>query len=143
MQPTVSSEPSIRAVKQQIQKPLTGAQQHLLQSTSQLPPGSNVAQFMNQLDDVSPTIPDAVTEFYMKKCGVESMDPKVTRLISLATQKFISDIIVDASMQAKAKQTGPPPKKGTKDTKMALTNDVLEPVLKEYGLNLVKAPYHH
>jgi hypothetical protein len=60
-----------------------------------------LADFINDLDEYSPTIPDAVALHYMEKNGVETNDPKVVRLLSLAAQKLVSDIALDAMQQAK------------------------------------------
>ncbi|CAI4223669.1 unnamed protein product [Auanema sp. JU1783] len=140
--PGLPSEPSVRQVRAQISKPLTPAQQHLIQTTVQPPPGTNLRDFINNLEDYAPTIPDAVTMHYMNSAGIDCADPRVVRLISLATQKYISDIVLDSMQQARMKGLGQT-KKGTKDTKYTLTSEVLEPVLKEYGVDIVKPPYHH
>uniref|UniRef100_A0A1I7WQG7 Transcription initiation factor TFIID subunit 10 n=1 Tax=Heterorhabditis bacteriophora TaxID=37862 RepID=A0A1I7WQG7_HETBA len=140
--PGLASEPSIMHVRSAIQRPLTNVQQQLIQSTVQPPPGSNLRDFINNLEDYTPTIPDPVTLHYMNTAGIDCTDPRVVRLISLATQKYISDIVLDAMQQARMKGLGQT-KKGTKETKYTLTNEILDPVLKEYGIEIVKPPYHH
>ena len=57
--------------------------------------------FHPQLIDLSNTaqIPDAVTNYYMTKAGLPpppQTDPRLARLLALATQKFIADIAADA-----------------------------------------------
>ena len=47
----------------------------------------------------SPQIPDAVTHYYMTKAGLPpppQTDPRLARLLALATQKFIADVAADA-----------------------------------------------
>ena len=46
-----------------------------------------IATFMESLDEFTPTIPDALTNHYLKMCGVPEPDVRITRLISLAAQK--------------------------------------------------------
>ncbi|ETN76408.1 transcription initiation factor TFIID subunit [Necator americanus] len=91
----------------------------------------NMRDFINELEDYVPTIPDAVTMHFMRSCGCDCSDPRIVRLVALATQKYVSDIILDAMQQARMKGLGQT-KKGTKETRYCLTNDILEPVLKEY-----------
>lgn len=46
-----------------------------------------------------PQIPDAVTNFYLAKAGLPpppQTDPRLARLLALATQKFIADIAADS-----------------------------------------------
>ncbi len=71
---------------------------------------------------------------------IQVMDPRIVRLISLAAQKFTSDVMLDAMQQARMKGLGQI-KKGTKDTRYTLTMELLEPVLAEYGINVAKPPY--
>ncbi|VDK74408.1 unnamed protein product [Litomosoides sigmodontis] len=115
------------------QKSIPESQQAALLASGSVPQGTSLRDFVNDLDNYVPTIPDAVTIHYMKKSGVDCADSRVIRLFSLAAQKFTSDIILDAMQQARMKGLGQT-KKGTKETRYTLTSELLEPVLAEYGI---------
>ncbi|VDM99260.1 unnamed protein product [Thelazia callipaeda] len=133
-----ASRPSINQQKSTLDSQPYAA---LLASGPVLPGTSlRLVDFVNDLDNYVPTIPDAVAIHYMKKCGVDCADSRVIRLFSLASQKFISDIVLDAMQQARMKGLGQT-KKGTKETRYTLTLELLEPVLAEYGIELKKPPY--
>lgn len=102
-----------------------------------------LADFLMQLEEYTPTIPDAVTGYYLNRAGFEASDPRIIRLISLASQKFISDIANDALQYCKMKGTasGSSRSSKTKDKKYTLTMEDLSPALSEYGVN-VKKPYY-
>ncbi|KAK4101778.1 transcription initiation factor IID, TAF10 subunit [Parathielavia hyrcaniae] len=60
---------------------------------------TSLKEFMNKMDDYAPIIPDAVTNYYMTRAGLPpppQTDPRLARLLALATQKFIADIAADA-----------------------------------------------
>ena len=64
------------------------------------------------------------------------------RLISLASQKFVSDIVNDALQHSKMRNaTQNNAKKVNKDKRYTLTMEDLTPALAEYGIN-VKKPYY-
>jgi transcription initiation factor TFIID subunit 10 len=47
----------------------------------------------------APQIPDAVTHYYMTRAGLPpppQTDPRLARLLALATQKFVADVAADA-----------------------------------------------
>ncbi|XP_036345316.1 transcription initiation factor TFIID subunit 10b-like isoform X1 [Rhagoletis pomonella] len=108
-----------------------------------------LSDFMLQLGDYVPTVPDAVTACYLNSAGFESNDPRIVRLISVATQKFISDVANDALQQCKtrcnsqnvAQGTHTPGPKATKDRKYTLTMEDLAPALADYGITVRKAQY--
>ncbi|KAG9332850.1 hypothetical protein AGOR_G00134680 [Albula goreensis] len=101
-----------------------------------------LADFLMQLEDYTPTIPDAVTGYYLNRAGFEASDPRIIRLISLAAQKFISDIANDALQHCKMKGTASGSSRSkTKDKKYTLTMEDLSPALSEYGINVKKPHY--
>ncbi|KAI2558494.1 TAF10 isoform 4, partial [Pan troglodytes] len=87
-------------------------------------------------------IPDAVTGYYLNRAGFEASDPRIIRLISLAAQKFISDIANDALQHCKMKGTASGSSRSkSKDRKYTLTMEDLTPALSEYGINVKKPHY--
>ncbi|GLV38765.1 TBP-associated factor 10 [Carabus blaptoides fortunei] len=101
-----------------------------------------------QLEDYNPTIPDAVTAYYLRTSGFEAADPRLLRLISLAAQKFISDIANDALQHCKTRSnnsssshSGSKGSKSSKDRRYALTMEDLVPALAEYGITVKKPHY--
>mmetsp|Transcript_14604 Transcript_14604/g.61675 ORF Transcript_14604/g.61675 Transcript_14604/m.61675 type:complete len:130 (-) Transcript_14604:1694-2083(-) len=117
-----------------------------------LPPGlqglteMEVEKLLIDLDEFTPTIPDALTNHYLKISGIREPDIRATRLVSLAAQRFISQVSADAracaqqrfEMQAKDKrERGLDPR----DRRVMLTIDDLHAALNDYGLDLRKPEY--
>ncbi|XP_038199733.1 transcription initiation factor TFIID subunit 10-like [Arvicola amphibius] len=101
-----------------------------------------LVDFLMQLEDYTPMIPDAVTGFYLNRAGFEASDPGIVRLISLAAQKIISDIANGALQHCKMKGTAPGSSRSkSKDRKYTLTMEDLTPALSEYGINVKKPHY--
>lgn len=102
--------------------------------------GPPVADLLSQLEDYSPAIPDAVTQHYLSSSGFNTDDPRIVRLISLAAQKYISDIANDALQHCKMRGAGVTNKKN-KDRKYVLSNEDLGAALADQGITLKKPPY--
>ncbi|EAT42761.1 AAEL005742-PA [Aedes aegypti] len=113
--------------------------------------GQILSDFLVQLEDYTPTIPDAVTSYYLNSAGFEASDPRIVRLISIAAQKFISDVANDALQHCKTRTSNAPSSghgssknqnaKLSKDRKYTLTMEDLQPALNDYGITVRKAHY--
>ncbi|ROV96964.1 hypothetical protein VSDG_04103 [Cytospora chrysosperma] len=60
---------------------------------------TSLKEFLAKIDDYAPIIPDGVTNYYMTKAGLPpppQTDPRLAKLLALATQKFVADIAADA-----------------------------------------------
>ena len=57
---------------------------------------SDLAGFMLALDEYAPTLPEEVTQYYLSRGGMNVADPRINKLVSLAADKFMADIIFDA-----------------------------------------------
>ncbi|KAK7030637.1 transcription initiation factor TFIID subunit 10 [Favolaschia claudopus] len=112
-----------------------------------------LAEFMLMLDDYEPLIPNEVTDYYLQRVGFECEDVRLKRLLSLAAQKFVSDIAADAYQHARIRtnaqggrsRTNQPfagPNSNKDKTRTALTMDDLSAALSEYGINSRKPDFY-
>eukprot|EP01117_Protostelium_nocturnum_P000675 TRINITY_DN10796_c0_g1_i1.p1 TRINITY_DN10796_c0_g1~~TRINITY_DN10796_c0_g1_i1.p1 ORF type:complete len:117 (-),score=42.05 TRINITY_DN10796_c0_g1_i1:151-501(-) len=97
-----------------------------------------IENFLHSLQEFAPTIPDEVTRYYLQKGGFQCSDIRVQRLVGLAAQKFLTDLINESLQYAKIRQSQ---NKGKKNQKLALTMEDLTHSLKEYGINVKKPQY--
>ena len=118
-------------------------------------PGELLDDFCSKLHDVNSTIPDPVILHYMKKAGFLVNDTKLVKIVSLASQKFIAEIINDCMQFHKIKTSSkttlqllaPQKSSGSNDSNKQQTNTAvltiedLSTVLQDYGIN-VKKPYY-
>lgn len=79
----------------------------------------------------------------MNKAGLDCEDPKLKKVLALATQKFVTDIATDAMQHSRVRTGGSGSSKGEKrrDKKVTLTVEDLGAALSEYGINLKRPPY--
>ena len=89
---------------------------------------------------MAPTIPDQYTNSVLKTVGVGEPDVRVTRLISLAAQKFMQQIADDCfKVQANKLAALPKDEKLRKiNQRVVLTTETLGEVLSEYGVSMKK-----
>ncbi|KAF9457527.1 transcription initiation factor TFIID 23-30kDa subunit-domain-containing protein [Collybia nuda] len=140
------------------------ASTHAVGTTSTLQPQSRqaaedarkdrtLAEFMLMLDDYEPLIPNEVTDYYLQRVGFECEDVRLKRLLSLAAQKFVSDIAADAYQharirtnatggRARANQPLTGPGSAKDKTRTTLTMDDLSSALSEYGINARKPEFY-
>lgn len=114
------------------------------QSTSEQMPnsaGQPLIDFLQYMENYKPSVPDSITSHFMQSNGFETNDPRILRLISIASQKFIADIANDSLQHCKMRTALNQNKKPTKDKRYSFTFEDLNPVLTEYGINIKKPQY--
>ncbi|PRP75794.1 transcription initiation factor TFIID subunit 10 [Planoprotostelium fungivorum] len=94
--------------------------------------------FLASLGEFIPTIPDEVTKYYLEKTGFQCPDVRVQRLISIAAQKFVTEMIHQSLQHAKLRQSA---QKGKKEKKLVFKMEDLIFALKEYGIVMKKPQY--
>jgi len=101
---------------------------------------TDLYRFLEDLDETAPTIPDQYTNSVLKTVGVNAPDVRVTRLISLAAQKFMQQIADDCfKVQANKLTALPKDEKLRKiNQRVVLTTETLGEVLSEYGVSVKK-----
>ncbi|XP_051162039.1 transcription initiation factor TFIID subunit 10-like [Leptopilina boulardi] len=103
--------------------------------------GQPLSDFLLQLEDYTPTLPDSITEHYLRTGGFNTTDARIVRLVSLAAQKFISEISNDALQHCKTRGANLNTKTKIKDRRYTLTMEDLTPAVAEYGI-IVKKPHY-
>ncbi|KAF8552394.1 transcription initiation factor IID, TAF10 subunit [Imleria badia] len=110
-----------------------------------------LAEFLLMLDEYEPLIPNEVTDYYLQRVGFDCEDVRLKRLLSLAAQKFVSDIASDAYQHARirtnaaggrARATVSGPGAAKDKTRTTLTMDDLSAALAEYGINARKPEFY-
>ncbi|KAL9597938.1 MAG: hypothetical protein Q9219_004828 [cf. Caloplaca sp. 3 TL-2023] len=68
----------------------------------------SLREFMEKMDEYSPIIPDAVTSHHLLLAGLppDSVPQPLSRLLALATQKFIADVAADAYQYSRMRASG-------------------------------------
>ncbi|XP_022214897.1 transcription initiation factor TFIID subunit 10 [Drosophila obscura] len=111
---------------------------------------ADVDELLRQLEDYTPTLPDALTVHMLKSAGFSKVDPQIVRLVSVSAQKFISDIANDALQHCKTRTTNiqhssghssSKDKKNPKDRKYTLAMEDLVPALADHGITMRKPQY--
>ena len=85
-----------------------------------------------------------MTSHYLASAGLETTDPRIVKLVSLAAQKFVSDVAADALTHCKMKQNTAAKKGGPggKDKKLIMTTEDLSQALSEQGVSVKKPMYY-
>ena len=104
------------------------------------PTEENMMKFMKNLENYETSVPKSITMNLLRQSGMEVTDPKIVALVSVAAQKFISDIAFDALTHCKMRQANSL-RKGIKDKKYSMNTEDLSVALKEKGIALKKPMY--
>ena len=104
----------------------------------------DLEEILGKVENYKSTIPDNVTETILQSSGLNNCSPVVTRLISLAAQKFISDISYEALQHCKMRGGGKDQKSKSsgRDRKYAMTTEDLVVALSDQGVTVKKPPYY-
>ena len=103
----------------------------------------NFLSVVESLDDYTTTVPNTLTASILSRAGMDTADQRMVTLVSLAAQKFISDLASDALTHRKMRQASSNHiKKGNKEKKYAMTTDDLAIALQDKGIAVKKPPYH-
>ncbi|KAJ2610543.1 hypothetical protein H4S08_003576 [Coemansia sp. RSA 1365] len=133
---------SVVAGEQQQQQQQVGSASGRMLSRLEIQGEKSLAEFLVQMDNYAPIIPEALTDYYLAQAGFECSDVRIKRLLALATQKFISDVATDAFQYNRIRQQASKEKKfHSKDRKTVLSMEDLTAALAEYGVNIKKPDY--
>uniref|UniRef100_A0A3Q0KLP8 Isopentenyl-diphosphate delta-isomerase n=2 Tax=Schistosoma mansoni TaxID=6183 RepID=A0A3Q0KLP8_SCHMA len=97
---TVTPKTSITSVVDSCQTTSVTTSSVPVSSSSENTSGVLLSNLWTQLDHIQSTIPDRLSIAMLESAGVqmENSDPRLARLISLAGQKFLTDILSDAML---------------------------------------------
>ena len=97
---------------------------------------TNLNNFLSNLDEYSPTIPEAVTEFYMNRGGVEVGDPRMVKLVALAADHFLAKTIFESRQVCLLRQENTASSSAkSKKRKIAEVSNKTEDTLQEEDLD--------
>lgn len=97
-----------------------------------------LTSILDAIEDFDSSIPNSVVQHFLNVSGMQTTDQRIVRLIAVAAQKFIHDIVTDSLQHCKLR--GALGKK-TKDKKYTLTIEDLAAALADYGIEVRRQPY--
>eukprot|EP01031_Cornospumella_fuschlensis_P038125 gene38125-46323_t len=56
--------------------------------------------FLQALDAYNPTVPEALTHYYLERSGADIKDDRITKLVSLAADKLLTEML-DTSIETR------------------------------------------
>ncbi|EGD82806.1 hypothetical protein PTSG_03455 [Salpingoeca rosetta] len=101
-----------------------------------------LASLLSSIKHFVPLIPDEVVKQCLATAGVETDDENVIRLVSLAAQKFVSDVARDAYRYNQHRLNDAKKKTVVKDRENTLTMEDLSHALTDHNMTVVKPQYY-
>jgi transcription initiation factor TFIID subunit 10 len=101
-----------------------------------------VEDLLAAMETFVPTIPEEVTQHYLRQTGFQTSDERIVRLVTLAAQKFATDIVEDSLQRCKWRREQLRGKDRTDDRRLVLTSEDLAEALKEHGVSVIKPLYY-
>lgn len=80
-------------------------------------------QFLSALDDYSPTYPEALSTYYLQQAGFSVKDERIAKLVSLAADKVIANVLYEAKQISLVKQ----PARALSKKRSATAGETFEP----------------
>lgn len=110
-----------------------------------LPTG--LKELLDEVEDYAPAVPDEVTQHALRQSGYDCKDVRTVRLISIAAQRFLAQVLEEAHSVHKLRQMAPAVKLkeagyDPKDRRELLTAEDLVKALEEHGVSVGRAPYY-
>jgi transcription initiation factor TFIID subunit 10 len=94
------------------------------------------------IEEFTPLIPEEVIDHFMVKAGVDHTDPNVKKLVSLISQKFITDVAISSFQYHKIFQkAAQKDKRFPREKKPTFQMCDLEKALEEMGIDISR-PYY-
>lgn len=93
---------------------------------------------LETIKDFETSIPDAVVHHFLNVAGMQTSDERIIRLIAIAAQKFIHDVVSDSLQHCKLRGTQ---NKKAKEKKYTLSIEDLTSALAEYGIEINRQHY--
>ncbi|GMH32742.1 hypothetical protein BSKO_00576 [Bryopsis sp. KO-2023] len=109
--------------------------------------GGSLMDFLDSLEEFQPTIPDELVQHYARESGCHLRDPKMIRMVGLATQKFMAELLHetlqvsrlrDHLSAARQKDIG----FNSKDRRRHLLQEELVKALRECGISVPYVPFY-
>jgi len=94
-----------------------------------------IQKFLDELSGYNPAIPDETIQYLLEKSGCNCNDEKLKRLVALASQKFLIQVLTDA----KAYKTQGQLVKDKKDQQLSL--EELSKSLRDQGISVEKPEF--
>jgi len=101
----------------------------------------DVEDLLAAMDTFVPTIPEEVTQHYLRQTGFQTSDERIVRLVTLAAQKFATDVVQDSLQRCKWRREAMRGKDRVDDRRLVLSTEDLSESLKEHGITVVKPLY--
>lgn len=105
---------------------------------SQPQPTMTKSNILEAIEEFDSSIPDPVVHHFLNCAGLQTNDKRIIRLIAIAAQKLIHDIVSDSLQHCKLR--GAQGKK-TKERKYCLTVEDLASALAEHGIEVRRQHY--
>mmetsp|Transcript_14089 Transcript_14089/g.20829 ORF Transcript_14089/g.20829 Transcript_14089/m.20829 type:complete len:195 (-) Transcript_14089:86-670(-) len=92
--------------------------------------------FLKELDEYSPTVPEAMTQYFLRKGGCGSSDERLLKLVSMAADKYLASLIYDSMLNQSSRSSNSEKSKKKENFDNVLEYQDLAMSLKERGIEV-------